>query len=51
MNKWVFVILEWRVLRILVILSAPQGLSGTITKALVPRLEQYGKKEYWTGAH
>lgn len=46
MNKWVFVILEWWVLQILVILSPLQGLSGTIIKALVPCLEQYGKKEY-----
>lgn len=45
MNKWVFVILQWWVLQILVILSPPQGLNGTITKALVPCLEQYGEKE------
>lgn len=45
MNKWVFVILLWWVLQILVILSPPQGLKGTITKALVPCLEQSGEKE------
>lgn len=45
MNKWVFVILQWWVLQILVILSPPQGLNGTVTKALVPCLEQYGEKE------
>lgn len=44
MNKWVFVILEWRVLWILAILSPPQGLSGTITKVWYHALSKMVKR-------